>query len=243
MATSFPPQHIRHVQTHANRLAHTAALSPLQLLQLHEAARVLAFSSTIVELTNEGMDVLFLGSLYSLNDKTLFNLSLSCLLITLLTRCAIILSFARRMRHGGCGQFVVAAAVYVVEPNAGLSMIEPLLMTETAEKFLDERAILTHEVDRMTTIATLKSVITMILLEDLPELLIEGAYLYQANSTGPADPIFLMSTMTTLVHLMSGLYEVWVLLCFLPLNTVIRGGNVLSVKLVIRPTSLAPPST
>ena len=212
------PDFHRHIGDFQQLLADTNALSPLQVMLLHDGARLLRYFTTVLELLNEAMDVLFLPQLWD-TDPVLFWISLGFLVFTVLVRISVCAGFVPRLKAGRLAAFTKGALIYTLEPNAGMSYIEPLLETQSRGASVDERTILTHELDRATALATLKSTFAMVLFEDLPELAVEVAFVVKTKgSASAAGPIFLLSATTTLMHLCRQLYEIRSLLAFLPAN-------------------------
>lgn len=174
---------------------------------------------------------MFLPDLWTA-DPRLFYASLAFLLLTLFTRFVICLRFVPRLKEGNGAALVWGTLVYMVEPNAGIQHIEPLLNTQTQHKMVDERRELTHEIDRQLARSTLISSIVMILCEDLPELVIEMLYISVVAAKSGTDarfgPVFVISLLTTLIHTLRILYEVRSLLRFLPVNGALDEVSLLS---------------
>ena len=159
-----------HIASHQAVLAEIASLSPLQITLMRDASRILQHFSSSLELLNEAMDVTFLPELRRATPS-LYYVSLAFLGLMMATRLYIVLSFLRgRVKPGHFTAFLRGALVYLLEPNLGMQFIEPHLKNQSFERNVDERTILTHEVDGRVARATLKSTAVMVLFEDLPEV-------------------------------------------------------------------------
>ena len=74
-------------------------------------------------------------------------------------------------------EFIIATLIYIIEPKTGLQLFQPILKMKTDETNDDERVALTHNVDKKTALAIRRSCVGTLCFEDVPELLIEIAFI------------------------------------------------------------------
>ena len=177
-----------------------------------------------MELSNETMDFVML-SVYLRNDVTLFWISVLAISLTLAARICEILRYVGKglVKPFKKWAFARAAAVFVIEPSAGLELLEPTLMTTKVEKnkfgrITSSRAM-AQEIDRLIMDSGVRASLIMVLSEDLPELVTSLAYLVRRGSEQEsAGTLFYLSLFTTILHLGQQVFHLYFVYKFQKVN-------------------------
>ena len=120
--------------------------------------------------------------------------------------------------------FVRASALFVLEPNVGITALRPLLLSEKVEKdqfgYVRSSHSLVHDKDKVTMDTAIRAAWVMLLTEDLPEFIISLIYLYQRGAE--ADLFFWFSLATTILHTLRQVFEIYHTSKFRPINDFLR---------------------
>ena len=150
----------------------------------------------------------------------LFYASLTFLLISLIGRLVIGLNLWGRVKAGKRGQYFGALLVNMLEPNTGQMMLKVTLDDhETSGQVYDHQqdkyvegnkdpvAVKAHN-DWTAGHAEIRSILVMVLGEDIPEFVIELLYLYRKGKS--VDLVWWLSAVGTFLHLVLQLSELWI---------------------------------
>lgn len=188
------------------------------------ARRFLEGFTIAVEIANEAMDFAML-SVYLQEDTTLFWISLLAISLTLIARVCEVLRYIGKglVKPFKRWAFARAAVVFVIEPSAGLELLEPTLMTTKIEKnkfgrITSSRAM-AQEIDRLIMDSGVRASLIMVLSEDIPELVTSLAYLVRRGSEHKsAGTLFYLSLFTTTLHLGQQLFNLYYVYGFRKVN-------------------------
>ena len=146
-------------------------------------------------------------------SMVVFWLSLLFMALTLVARVAVCVRYyvSGLVKPDKLFQFMCVSCLYILEPNAGITSLRPLLVTEKVEKnsygYVMSSHSLQHDHDKLAMKSGLDSAYIMLFTEDLPELIISLIYLFKRGSE--ADPFFFVSLVTTMFHALRQLFEIY----------------------------------
>ena len=203
-------------------------MSAFTIHHLRYSAFILTVLTVILELLNQASDV---GTLLFVYSKTaeipFFYASAGALCLTVLLRLMELGSHIYYRRVASVCRYIPAAIVYLIEPNSGLRLVQGALKQKKVVKgafgYQTASHNAAHENDAALLWFTIRSILIMILAEDVIELGISAVFVAQNGIMfSQAGLLFLVSAFTSTMHLLRQLLELRGVLKFKPVNGMLR---------------------
>eukprot|EP00978_Attheya_sp_CCMP212_P009339 scaffold22063_cov35-Attheya_sp.AAC.2 len=193
------------------------SMSPFEMTLLLAQSRALGTLQSIIEIMSELLDLAMLLQLFDVSRNLAYT-SIFFLVSTAVVRVVLILCLLPRVDLQQWMAFLQGALIFLVEPNKGIEVMKTTLLA-ASERTTTGRGGhgFTHQNDRIAAQSALTSSAAMILLEDGAELVIEMMFAYLSDDWG-VNAIFLLSTLTTILHLGLQFYSCHVYYRFLTMN-------------------------
>ena len=172
----------------------------------------------VFEISNEGTDVYFaFGELQS-EDPLLFYVSMGFLGLSLLLRLMIALGPLRKVwggklkfKPGRRIWYALGVLLSLIEPMSGTQLIGYALGDTDAGSWGNVTSDAAAEAKKLRSesVTMLRNSWAMVLVEDIPELVIQLLYLYRSGGQIKNVPLFVIDIFFTVLHLIRVGTEIW----------------------------------
>ena len=174
-------------------------------------------SDAVFEAGNEGTDVYFAFDELQSEDPLLFDISIGFLGATLLLRLMIALAPLRQVlcneklkfKSGRRVWYVVGVLLSLVEPMSGSQLISYSIDDKAGGGWGEKNRIQkAHKLQNESRVM-LRNSWAMVLVEDIPEFVIQMVYLYRSGGRIKNVPLFVVDIFLTVLHLLRVGTEIW----------------------------------